>query len=763
MLFFRNMPIKQKLMVIIMVITGAALLVSAVGIVASDSALFRGYLERDVSGLARIIGDNSTAALEFDDSKSATETLGALRARAHIIDACIYQDNGTVLARYARGGSSSSSAPCPEPRPAESIEFSRTAMTASHPIVFHNRQIGTLVMTYDLGEIAERRNIYGAMVLGVLLASSLIAFLLSSRLRDTIAEPILNLAQATASVSQTRDYSIRAKKLSADEMGILVDAFNDMLSSIQSRDKELREALLSREEALREARNAHESLETTLASIGDAVISTDIEGRVSFANRVALSLLRRVEKEIIGRPLDDVYRIVNEFTRERVESPVASVLRGREIVAVPSHTVLIAQDGAEIPIDESSAPIRREDGPIEGAVLVFRDVTSRRRAEETSRLLASIVESSGDAIVAKDLSGIVTSWNPSAERMFGYSAAEIIGQPISTIAPPERVNEMRGILESIRKGERVENYETIRRTKAGELINVSLTVSPVKDSLGRVIGASKIARDITGRVKNAQRLARLNADLQRTNENLARSNEDLERFAFVASHDLQEPLRMITVYSQLLVKMYSDGVDARAAAFVSNIVGGTQRMRELLSDLLAYTEVGAELDQPVETVDLNAVLNNVLENLKVTIANSGAVITSEPLPAISVYEAHLMPLFQNLIENAIKYRGAEAPRIHIAALQDHNEARFSISDNGMGIEEEYYDKIFIAFKRLHSKTIPGTGIGLAICQRVVKRYGGRIWVESKPGVGSTFHFTLPNGAPVTGEQTMVTGEQRGAV
>jgi light-regulated signal transduction histidine kinase (bacteriophytochrome) len=307
---------------------------------------------------------------------------------------------------------------------------------------------------------------------------------------------------------------------------------------------------------------------------------------------------------------------------------------------------------------------------------------------------------------------------------------------------------MLGILDRIRRAERVDNFETVRRTRTGALIHVSLTVSPIKDSLGRVVGASKIARDITGRVRNAERLAQLNADLQRTNENLARSNEDLERFAFVASHDLQEPLRMITVYSQLLVKMYSDGVDNRAASFVSNIVGGTQRMRELLGDLLAYTEVGAEIDEPVESVDLNGVLTKVLENLKVTIEDSSAAITSDTLPTMNVHGAHLVPLFQNLIENAIKYRSDEAPRVHIAVQPSDDEIRFSVSDNGMGIEPEYHEKIFIAFKRLHGKAIPGTGIGLAICQRVVERYGGKIWVESNPGPGSTFCFTLPHGAHV---------------
>jgi PAS domain S-box-containing protein len=250
---------------------------------------------------------------------------------------------------------------------------------------------------------------------------------------------------------------------------------------------------------------------------------------------------------------------VNEFSRARVESPVSKVLREGGIVGMANHTILIAMDGTEIPIDDSGAPIRREGGPIQGTVLVFRDVTARRRADETSRLLASIMESTGDAIIAQDLNRIVTSWNQGAERIFGYSADEIIGRNTSIIDAPGGQDEMPGILARIRNEERIANFETVRLTKAGKAIQVSLTFSPIHDALGRVIGVSKIARDITGRVEAAARLSQLNADLQQSNEDLARSNEDLERFAFVASHDLQEPLRMITIYSQLLARTFQGG------------------------------------------------------------------------------------------------------------------------------------------------------------------------------------------------------------
>jgi PAS domain S-box-containing protein len=742
---FRDMPIKQKLMVIIMSVTSAALLLSGLGIVLADSILFRADTQRDISALAQIVADNSMAALAFDDPQTATQTLASLRARTHLVAACIYRPDGALFAEYVRPGAA---AACPrgtaQGREPDALRFTGNGLMIRRPIELNQKRIGTLVLLYDLGEISEHIRLYGQAVLLILILSSFIAFLLSSKLRAIIAGPISQLANATRSVSETRDYGIRVQKLSGDELGALADGFNEMLARIQSQDSELRKALLAQEAALRESQEVRDSLRTTLASIGDAVISTDAQGRVVFVNAVAQSLLGRPEADIAGKHLDQVFEIVNEFSRAKIESPVTEVLREGKIVAMANHTILVAQDGTEIPIDDSGAPIRDESGVIQGTVLVFRDVTARRRAEETSRLLASVVQSSDDAIFSKDLNGIVTSWNRGAERIFGYSAKEMIGRPISTIFPPDRPDELSEIMKRIAQGERIEHFQTVRQTKGGELLNVSLTISAMQDPLGRITGASVVSRDITEQVRAADRLARLNADLQRSNEVLALTNQDLERFAFIASHDLQEPLRMITAYSQLLIKSYSGQFDSKASTFVDNIVDGTTRMRELLADLLAYTEIRTRDEEPLELVDLNLVIENVRQNLKASIDESGAVVTSDRLPVFRAYRAHFQPLFQNLIGNAIKYRSEQPPRIHVSAREVDGELRFSVSDNGIGIDPEYHQQIFEVFKRLHGRKIPGTGVGLAICQRVVERYGGRIWVESRAGQGATFLFTLPN-------------------
>jgi signal transduction histidine kinase len=234
------------------------------------------------------------------------------------------------------------------------------------------------------------------------------------------------------------------------------------------------------------------------------------------------------------------------------------------------------------------------------------------------------------------------------------------------------------------------------------------------------------------------------AELQQSNQSLARSNQDLERFAFIASHDLQEPLRMITLYSQLLVKRYPEGLDGHSSVFIANIKEGTARMRALISDLLAYAEIGAGREGPVESVDLNQIVDQVKFNLKVAIEETEAEITSTGLPKIRAHEAHVLPLFQNLISNALKYRSDAPPRISIFAENTGGELRLAVRDNGIGIDPQYHASVFVAFKRLHPHhKIPGTGIGLVICARVVERYGGRIWVESRAGEGATFWFTLP--------------------
>lgn len=369
------------------------------------------------------------------------------------------------------------------------------------------------------------------------------------------------------------------------------------------------------------------------------------------------------------------------------------------------------------------------------------------RTPEASSLLAAIVDSSDDAIISKDLNGIIMSWNKSAERLFGYTAAEAIGRSILLIIPPDRVEEEPKILYRLKHGERVDHFETVRVHKNGSRLNISLTISPVRDATGTIVGASKIARDITTRVRQEKAL-------RETNEALKRANADLEQFAYSAAHDLQEPLRMVATYSELLQKRFGGRLGPKCDEYIAFTVEGAVRMENLLRDLRTYTQFSTAEQEtlPEIAVDANEILGRALLNLNVAIKDSGASVTSTELPRVCIYEFQLEQVFQNLIGNAIRYRGNDPPSIHVTAHPDGDEWVFSVQDNGIGIDPKFKEHIFGVFKRLHSASeYPGTGMGLAICKRIIERGGGRIWVESMPGRGSTFYFTVHCGQPAQRE------------
>jgi PAS domain S-box-containing protein len=392
-------------------------------------------------------------------------------------------------------------------------------------------------------------------------------------------------------------------------------------------------------------------------------------------------------------------------------------------------------EGTERYLISRARPVKDEKLRVTRYIGIVFDITQRRLIEETNRMLAEIVESSEDAIVGKTLDGIITSWNKGAEQIYGYFKEDVIGKHVSILAPPELKDEMSHILSKMKNGSSIERIETKRMKKDGKIIDVSLSVSPIIDAQGKVTGASTIARDITDRKLIEQELIKTMAELER-------SNKELEQFAYIASHDLQEPLRMVSSFTQLLAKRYSDKLDKNGLEYIDFAVSGANRMQRLIQDLLAYSRVTSKKSKQ-DRIDLNMLLKEVLINLQVSIKESQAIIKYDKLPIVTGDYTRLVQVFQNLIANAIKFKGDKAPVIHISALRSGQEWEFLIKDNGIGIDPEYFERIFTIFQRLHAgQTYPGTGIGLALCKRIIEAHGGKIWVESEPGKGATFYFTL---------------------
>jgi PAS domain S-box-containing protein len=369
----------------------------------------------------------------------------------------------------------------------------------------------------------------------------------------------------------------------------------------------------------------------------------------------------------------------------------------------------------------------------------------RKQAEvlgKTEQKFRSLLEAAPDAMIISSDDGRISLVNSQVEVMFGFERRELIGRNILILAP-----EWNG-LSALAGSQR----ELTARRKNRTEFPVEISLSPLQAEEGPLVISA--IRDITERRKNENEIRELNVRLEQrvaertqelleSNEALRQSNDDLNQFAFVATHDLQEPLRTISLYSQILERRYSGHLDEKAHQHISFIVDGAQRMETLLRDLLAYSRVGSSTEGPATLVDCAAALEKVLLNLQASIHESGATVSVEALPTVEAHEVRLVQLFQNLVGNAIKYRGGDLPRIHISAQRQEAHWLFSVRDNGIGIKPEYAKQVFGIFRRLHGNAYRGTGIGLAICQRIVEGYGGRIWVESKPGEGSVFQFTLP--------------------
>jgi PAS domain S-box-containing protein len=490
------------------------------------------------------------------------------------------------------------------------------------------------------------------------------------------------------------------------------------------------------QQRVQESAEAEIRMRSIVDHLIDGIITIDENGTVESYNPAAEKIFGYSASEVVGK---NVKTLMPDPNRSDNDGDLAKYLRSG--VGIGREVVMRRKDGSTFPMDLAVSAFHL--GQRRYFTGIVRDISERKRAEEALRASESrfrlLVEGIQDyAVVMLDRTGNIQTWNSGAELLFGYKAEEIVGWPLRRFLPPQDI-ERNTQEEELRKALVLGKVgaEDWRVRKDGTQFWANYATTPLYDSHGELQGFAYITRDLTER-KQAE------TDLRRAFEELSRSNLDLEQFAYVASHDLQEPLRAVAGCVQVLKKRYQSQLDARADELIAHTVDGVSRMQTLIDDLLSYSRVGTR-GKAFETRDCNAILGQVLANLEAAIAEAGAVVTHDRLPVVKADAAQLTHLFQNLVSNAIKFRSKQPPRIHVAVRREDAHWVFSVQDNGIGIQPEYFERIFVIFQRLHTRTeYPGTGIGLAICKKIVERHGGRIFVESVPGQGSTFSFTIPD-------------------
>jgi len=465
-----------------------------------------------------------------------------------------------------------------------------------------------------------------------------------------------------------------------------------------------------------------------------AIFMLDPQGRVASWNAGAERIKGYKADEIIGQDFSRFY-LQNEIDQGR---PKAELQIANDSGRSEVEHWRVRKDGSRFWASVVITAVRDSSGGLLGFSEISRDITERRETEAKYR---GLLEAAPDAMVVVNQDGEIVLLNLQAEKKFGYHRDELVGQKVKNIIPEgfaERLiaDGTRTAPEALAQqiGTGIELYG---RRKDGSDFPIEIMLSPLESAEGTLVTAA--IRDISVRKAAEKHLAEMVGELKR-------SNDELGQFAYVASHDLQEPLRMVASYTQLLAKRYKGRLDSDADEFIDYAVDGSNRMQKLILDLLAYSRAGAG-GKVLHEISSESALAEALNNLRATIGESGAVVTHDALPPITTDDTQLAQLFQNLVGNAIKYRSADVPRVHISARKNGGrEWVFSVRDNGQGIDSQYFEKIFILFQRLHGqKNFKGTGIGLAICRKILDRLGGRIWVESQLNMGSTFYFALPEG------------------
>ncbi len=699
-----NLSLKHKLIAITMLTCVSALFLAGTVFSAWEWTSLRNAMVTDLSTHADILANNCTSAVTFDDATDAREVLRSIEAVPSILMTCVYKKDGTLFAAYERAGAGVT-VPDAGQLPNGHI-FKEGRLILAQPIKLEGEIIGTICLESDLNPMYTRLQHGIAAIVGILIISSLAAYAVSARLQGVISSPILYLAGVANLVSQKKQYAVRAEQNSNDEVGLLMQAFNEMLEQIQQRDS----ALV----------NANEQLEARVQErTGELTRTNEQLTREIVFRKKAEQILKQRTERIIHHQRTLVK--LSKYTNKDLTSTI------RRTTEETAKTLSVERVGVWF-LDEKAGELACEDLYLQ----------SQNRHESGLRIKAADCPSYFQAIENSRIVAANDALKDPRTREFAESYLEPLGVSSMLDVPIRLHGKTLGVV----------CHEHTDGPREWSLEEQDFAAS-IADMISLQIEANE-------RQKAERALAKANEHLADTVRELRRSNKELQDFAYITAHDLKAPLRGIGTLTDWITADYAGKLDEPGQQQLGLLKGRVSRMSELIDSILHYSEIGRTAKR-IEPVDLNALLLDIVsqlsppEHIQITVDGD--------LPTVVSEKARLIQLFQNLIGNAIKYMDKPQGLIKVGCVSEDECWKFNVTDNGPGIDSKYFAKIFEMFQTLTRRDeLESTGIGLAVVKKIIDLYGGNVWVESEVGEGTTFYFTLPKQFATREETVLASNE-----
>jgi len=746
---FRDAPLKRKLMLLVMAASVVVVMVAFLAFAVSETISSRRSLRQEITALGEIVGANTAAAVTFNDRKAAEETLSALRANPHIAATYVLVDDGLVFARYIARNAGRDQQNKLETPPrlmerTDSLWSWDPDLNAVVPISLDGQKVSTVVVLANMKEFRSRHIGFLAVVAVFMLGSFSAVYLVFSRLQGPITDPILHLAQTMRKISREKDYSVRVAGESRDEIGDLIDGFNEMLGQIQLRDEHLgrNQEELEEKIALRTAElmENEERTRIILSAAGDGILTIDGGGAIDSFNPAAEHIFGYAAAEVTGKnvailtPAEYEHQI-GDFVKKYLKVP-----RPRDS-GYRTEAIGLHKDGRRIPLELAADEFFLHGRQMFACVL--RDITKRKEIEGQLQKLSRAVEQSPVSVVITSRDGTIEYVNPRFVEMTGYTIGDSVGQNPRILKTGAHDGDFyKNLWTTILAGD-LWRGEFYNRKKNGETYWEHTLIAPVRSTKGEITHFVAIKEDITESRRAAE-------ELLAAKETAEAANRAKSDFLANMSHELRTPLNSVIGFSGVLKKEFYGKLNEKQSEYVRYIEESGRHLLGLINDILDLSKVEAgKMRLETAPVALSDVIRGSVTMLKERALKNDIQLAVEIGPgveeAIQADERKVKQILFNLLSNAVKFT-PEGGSVTLTASKEGDAVRICVADTGIGIKPEDMAKLFTEFMQLEStytKKYEGTGLGLALTKKLVELHGGRIWVESEEGKGSRFFFTLP--------------------